>query len=316
MAATVGIVGTGLVGSAAGYAIALSGIAGRIVLVDHNPALAKAQAEDIAHAVPFASSTQVEAGGYDRLHGAEVVIIAAGVSQKPGESRLDLLTRNAAVFADVVGAIRTHAPDAILLVATNPVDVMTEITTRLSGLPPGRVIGSGTILDTARFRSLLGHHLGIAPQSVHAYVLGEHGDSEVLGWSNARAGSVAIRDFAAQIGAAITDDVRARIDDGVRRAAYRIIAGKGATNYGIGAGLMRITRAILRDEGVVLSVSTRSANVCGITDVALSIPRVVGRAGVTADLMPDLDAAETDALARSARLLKDTQDALPRTGSA
>ncbi len=310
MAAVVGIVGTGLVGSAAGYAIALSGIAGRIVLVDHNPALAMAQAEDIAHAVPFASSTQIEAGDYGRLKRAEVVIIAAGVGQKPGESRLDLLARNASVFADVVGQIRTHAPDAILLVATNPVDVMTEITTRLSGLPPGRVIGSGTILDTARFRSLLGQHLGIAPQSVHAYVLGEHGDSEVLGWSNARAGSVAIRDFAAQIGAAITDDVRTRIDDGVRHAAYRIIAGKGATNYGIGAGLMRITRAILRDEGAVLSVSARSANVCGVTDVALSIPRVIGRAGITADLMPDLDAAETDSLIRSARLLKDTQDAL------
>lgn len=310
MAAVVGIVGTGLVGSAAGYAIALSGIAGRIVLVDHNPALAMAQAEDIAHAVPFASSTQIEAGDYGRLKRAEVVIIAAGVGQKPGESRLDLLARNASVFADVVGQIRTHAPDAILLVATNPVDVMTEITTRLSGLPPGRVIGSGTILDTARFRSLLGQHLGIAPQSVHAYVLGEHGDSEVLGWSTARAGSVAIRDFAAQIGAAITDDVRTRIDDGVRHAAYRIIAGKGATNYGIGAGLMRITRAILRDEGAVLSVSARSANVCGVTDVALSIPRVIGRAGITADLMPDLDAAETDSLIRSARLLKDTQDAL------
>ncbi|MBN2629135.1 MAG: L-lactate dehydrogenase [Rhodobacteraceae bacterium] len=311
MAATVGVVGVGLVGSAAAYAIALSGIAGRIVLVDHNAALAIAQAEDISHAVPFASSTQVEAGGYDRLSGAEVVIIAAGVNQKPGETRLDLLARNAAVFADVLAEVRRIAPDAILLIATNPVDVMTEITTRLSGLPPGRVIGSGTVLDTARFRSLLGQHLGIAPQSVHAYVLGEHGDSEVLAWSNPRAGSVAIRDFAAQIGAAITDEVRARIDDGVRRAAYRIIAGKGATNYGIGAGLMRITRAILRDEGAVLSVSGRAANVCGITDVALSIPRVVGRAGITAELMPDLDSVEAAALFRSARLLKDTQNALP-----
>lgn len=311
MAATVGIVGAGLVGSAAAYAIALSGIAGRIVLVDHAPALAAAQAEDIAHATPFASSTVVEAGGYDRLSGSEVVIIAAGVNQKPGETRLDLLARNTAVFTDVVGQIRHHAPGAILLVATNPVDVMTEITTRLSGLPASRVIGSGTILDTARFRSLLGHHLHIAPQSIHAYVLGEHGDSEVLAWSNARAGSVAIRDFAAQIGAAITDQVRDQIDTGVRRAAYRIIGGKGATNYGIGAGLMRITRAILRDEGAVLSVSIRTANVCGIRDVALSIPRVITRAGVTADLMPSLDAQETEALTRSARLLKDTQDALP-----
>lgn len=311
MAATVGIVGTGLVGSAAAYAIALSGVAGRIVLVDHNPALAAAQAEDIAHATPFASATQIEAGGYDSLVGAEVIIIAAGVNQKPGETRLDLLVRNTAVFTSVIAQIRTHAPDAILLVATNPVDVMTEITTRLSGLPPGRVIGSGTILDTARFRSLIGRHLGIEPQSVHAYVLGEHGDSEVLAWSNARAGSVSIRDFAAQIGAAITDDVRARIDDGVRRAAYRIIDGKGATNYGIGAGLMRITRAILRDEGAVLSVSARTAQICGVRDVALSIPRVVGHAGISAELLPPLDEQELQALTRSALLLKQAQDALP-----
>ncbi len=310
MAATVGIVGVGLVGSAAAYAIALSGIAGRIVLVDQNDALAVAQAEDIAHAVPFASSTQIEAGGFDRLRGAEVVIICAGVSQKPGETRLDLLARNAAVFAAVVGAIRTEAPEAILLVATNPVDVMTDITLRLSGLPEGRVIGSGTILDTARFRSLLGRHLGISPQSVHAYVLGEHGDSEVLGWSNARAGSVALSEAAAQIGAPLTDAVRASIDDGVRRAAYRIIAGKGATNYGIGAGLMRITRAILRDEGAVLSVSTRTGEVAGVTDVTLSLPRVVGRQGVTADLMPALDTGEMAALERSARMLADLAGAV------
>ena len=310
MAATVGIVGVGLVGSAAGYAIALSGIAGRIVLVDHNAGLARAQAEDIAHAVPFASATQVEAGDYAQLAGAEVVIIAAGVNQKPGETRLDLLARNREVFADVVAGIRAAAPGAILLVATNPVDVMTEITTRLSGLPPARVIGSGTILDTARFRSLLGAHLGISPQSVHAYVLGEHGDSEVLGWSNARAGSVGLRDFAAQVGAALTEEVRARIDEGVRRAAYRIIAGKGATNYGIGAGLARITRAILRDEGAVLSVSMRTDTVAGVHGVALSLPRVVGRAGVTATLMPDLDAQETAALRASAEMLKAAQDSL------
>jgi L-lactate dehydrogenase len=172
------------------------------------------------------------------------------------------------------------------------------------------VIGSGTILDTARFRSLLGGHLGIAPQSVHAYVLGEHGDSEVLAWSAARAGSVPIRAFAAQVGAALTDEVVARIDDGVRNAAYTIIAGKGATWYGIGAGLARIVRAILRDEQAVLSVSILTREVEGVRDVALSVPRVVGRSGVTAELFPDLDRAEHDALRRSAELLKSTADAL------
>jgi L-lactate dehydrogenase len=189
---------------------------------------------------------------------------------------------------------------------------MTDIATDLSGLDPARVIGSGTILDTARFRSLLGGHLGIAPQSVHAYVLGEHGDSEVLAWSAARAGSVPLRSFAAQVGAALTQDVRARIDDGVRNAAYTIISGKGATWYGIGAGLARIVRAVARDEQSVLSVSIVTPEVEGVRDVALSIPRVVGAKGVAADLFPDLDDEEHAALERSARLLKTTSDSVQR----
>jgi L-lactate dehydrogenase len=306
----VGIVGAGMVGSAAGYALALRGAATRIVFVDRDDDLARAQAEDIAHAVPFASAAVVTAGAFGDLAGAGVVILAAGVSQKPGETRLELLSRNAEVFRTVIGNVRAAAPDAILRVATNPVDIMTDVATRLSGLPPSRVIGSGTILDTARFRSLLGQHLGVSPQSIHAYVLGEHGDSEVLAWSAARAGAVPIRSFAAQIGAALTDDVIARIDDRVRNAAYTIIAGKGATWYGIGAGLARIVRAIAADEQAVFSVSTVTDEVEGIRDVALSVPRVLGAQGVSAQLFPELDAAEHAALERSARLLKDTIDAL------
>lgn len=306
----VGIVGAGMVGSAAGYALALRGTASRVVLVDLNADLARAQAEDIAHAVPFASATVVTAGDYGDLAGAAVVILAAGVSQKPGETRLQLLSRNAEVFRSVVASVLAAAPDAILLVATNPVDIMTDIATRLSGLPPTRVIGSGTILDTARFRSLLGTHLGISPQSVHAYVLGEHGDSEVLAWSAARAGSVPLRSFAAQVGAPLTDEVVARIDDRVRNAAYTIIAGKGATWFGIGAGLARIVRAIRGDEQAVLSVSMVTPEVEGVRDVALSVPRVVGARGITAQLFPDLDDAEHAALERSARLLRDTASAL------
>ncbi|MEL6167886.1 MAG: L-lactate dehydrogenase [Pseudomonadota bacterium] len=306
----VGIIGAGMVGSAAGFALALTGTAKEIVFVDLDEARAQAEAEDIAHAVPFASATIVRSGLYEDLKGASLAILAAGVSQKPGESRLDLLARNAEVFRTVIADIQSVAPDALLLVATNPVDIMTEIATRLADLPPMRVIGSGTILDTARFRSLLGRHLGIAPRSVHAYVLGEHGDSEVLGWSNARAGSVPIRDFAAQIGAPLTDEIRSDIDNGVRNAAYRIIAGKGATWYGIGAGLARIVRAVAADEQAVLSVSILSGEVCGVRDVALSLPRVVGASGVTADLFPNLDKAETDALHRSASILKSTSSAL------
>ncbi len=307
----VGIVGAGMVGSATGYALALTGTVSQVVLVDLNADLARAQAEDISHAVPFASSTVVMAGDYAALTDAAVVILAAGVGQKPGESRLELLGRNAEVFADVTAGVLKHAPDAILLVASNPVDIMTQITTRLTGRPPARVIGSGTILDTARFRSLLGRHLGISPHSVHAYVLGEHGDSEVLAWSNARAGSVPLSSFAAQLGAPITRNVRAGIDEGVRQAAYRIINGKGATWYGIGAGLARIVRAIARDEQVVLSVSIVTDEVAGVHDVALSLPRVVGAAGVTADLMPDLNDAEAAELEASAQLLKDSADAVP-----
>lgn len=306
----VGIVGTGMVGSAAGFALTLGGGASEIVLVDLNPARALAEAEDISHAVPFGRPVMVRAGDFADLAGAGVVILAAGVGQKPGETRLHLLERNAEVFRVVVGAVMQAAPEAILLVATNPVDVMTHVATRLSGLPPARVIGSGTILDTARFRSLLGRHLGIAPQSVHAYVLGEHGDSEVLAWSAARAGSVPIASFAAQVGAAITDAVRAEIDAGVRRAAYRIIAGKGATWHGIGAGLARIVRAIAADEGAVLSLSGRTTDIGGIASVTLSLPRVLSRRGITAELRPDLDAAETAALAASARLLAQTEATL------
>lgn len=310
----VGIVGAGMVGSSAGYALALMGIANEIVLVDQNAALAVAQAEDIAHAVPFMSSTVVNAGSYRDLEGCGVVILAAGVSQKPGETRLELLGRNALVFQAVLAEVLPVAPDAILLIASNPVDIMTQITTRISGIAPQRVIGSGTILDTARFRSLVGRHLGISPQSVHAYVLGEHGDSEVLAWSAARAGSVALSSFAAQVGSPLTDTVRAEIDNGVRNAAYKIIKGKGSTYYGIGAGLARIVKAIAGDQRDVLTVSIATPEVAGVNDVALSIPRVVGAGGVVVDLFPDLEEAEYLALNRSASLLKQQADAVSITG--
>jgi len=299
----IGIVGTGMVGSAAGYAMALLGVGTDIVLVDANPALALAQAQDISHATPFATTVAIHAGKYADLEGAAVVIIAAGVSQKPGESRLALLERNVAVFKTVIGGVMKAAPDAILLIATNPLDVMTFAAQRISGLPPERVIGSGTILDTARLRSLLGDHLGIAPNSVHAYVLGEHGDSEVAVWSSAMAGSVPIVSFAEQIGRPLDQAARTLITDQVRGAAYTIIEGKGGTWYGIGAGLARIVRAIIDDERTVLSVSQVNDDVEGVKDVPLSLPRIVGREGIIANLMPDLDADERAALKRSAEVI-------------
>jgi L-lactate dehydrogenase len=301
----VGIVGAGMVGATAAFALVMQGEASEIVLVDVNRARARAEAEDIAHAIPFASPAIVRAGEYADLDGAGVVILSCGVSQKPGETRLALLERNAGVFRQVVGQVMAVCPGAILLVASNPVDLMTQITTRLSGLPPGRVIGSGTILDTARFRWLVGRHLGISPGSVHGYVLGEHGDSEVLAWSSARAGSVPLESFAAQVSAPLTEDVRQRIDTGVRGAAYTIIEGKGATWYGIGGGLARIVAAIAGDEQAVLSVSVVEQEVLGVPDVALSLPRTVGSEGVSATLWPELSEGEESALRRSAEILRD-----------
>jgi L-lactate dehydrogenase len=301
----VGVVGAGMVGSAAANALVLRGAASEVVLIDQNQKRAIAEAEDILHATPFAHITRVSAGHYPDLAGAGAVIVAAGVSQRPGETRLDLLERNAAVFQDVIPQILAVAPEAILVIATNPVDVMTQVATRVSGLAPERVIGSGTILDTARFRALLGAHLEISPKSVHAYVLGEHGDSEVLCWSVADVGGIALDKLARQIGRPLDDEVKARIDRGVRRAAYRIIEGKGATWYGIASGLTRIVQSIGGDENSALTVSMLTEDVEGVGPITLSLPRIVGRAGVVRTFLPTLDAAERALLRRSAATIEE-----------
>lgn len=301
----VGIVGAGFVGSTAAYALVTSGGASEVVLVDANEKLAMAQAQDIAHAVPFARATTVRHGPYEALDGAGVVVLAAGVGQKPGETRLDLLERNARVFGQVIPAALAAAPEAILLVATNPVDVMTHIATHISGLPRQRVIGSGTVLDTARFRALLGARLGVTPKSVHAHVVGEHGDSEVLLWSGATAAGMPVERCAAQLGHPLTDADRSAIDEGVRRAAYRIIEGKGHTAFGIGSGIARIVAAIAGDERAVLTCSTLTDEVAGVRDVTLSLPRVLGARGVVDTVMPPLSAEEETALNRSATILRE-----------
>lgn len=306
----VAIVGAGMVGASAAFAMVLRGAASDVVLIDRDPALAEAQAQDIRHATPFAYPARIWAGGFPEAAGAGVIVLAAGVAQQPGETRLQLLERNAQVFADIVPRVLAHAPDAVLLVATNPVDVMTDIATRLSGLVPARVIGSGTILDTARFRGLLAEYVDVSPKSVHAWVLGEHGDSEVLCWSTAMVGTIPVAALAAQSGRPLTGADMAVIDQGVRGAAYRIIAGKGATWFGIGAGLARIVQAIAADERAVLTVSTRTPEVAGVKAVTLSLPRVVGRSGAGNALWPDLDAAELDGLRKSAEILKEVADAV------
>ncbi len=306
----VGIVGAGMVGSSAAFSIALMGHASSIVLVDANEALALAQAQDISHAVPFASSSRVASGSFDDLKDARIVILAAGASQRPGETRLELLSRNAGIIRSIVSEVLRVAPNAILIAASNPVDIVTQIAQRVSGLPANRVIGSGTILDSARFRTLLGHHLGVSPHSIHAYVLGEHGDSEVLAWSSARAGALPIAQVAAQVNVPLDETVRAEIDSGVRNAAYTIINGKGSTYYGIGAGLARLVEAVGRNQHAVFSVSSVMKEIEGVSDVALSIPRVLGSDGVVTDLVPQLDAGEHEALGKSARILKEQIESL------
>ena len=306
----VGIIGAGLVGSTAAYALALSGAAREIVLIDLDERLAGAQAEDILHATPFGTTARVRASSYDGLDGCSLVVLSCGVAQREGESRLQLLNRNVDVFKKVVPSVLEYVPEPILLIVSNPVDIMTKVVTAISGLPAGRVIGSGTILDTARFRTLIGEQLNIAPQSVHAYVLGEHGDSEVLAWTSAKIGGVPLLDFASQIERPIDQVVQAAIDNGVRNAAYRIIEGKGATYFGIGGGIARIAKAIDKDEGVVLTLSSLESPYAEMKGVSLSLPRVLGAEGIHRTLSPSLSAGEFELLQKSASTLREAATGL------
>lgn len=299
-----GIVGCGFVGSTAAYTFVLQGLVSELVLIDVNSKAALAHAEDILHATPLARPVRVVAGDYSLLKEADVVVLCCGVGQRPGETRLELLGRNAAVFSEVIEQVLRYAKDPILLVASNPVDIMTHVTLKLSGLPQEKVIGSGTILDTARFRALLGEHLGVAPSSIHAYVLGEHGDSEVLVWSSVKVGGVPLLDFAQQMGRDLTREVITRIDDGVRTAAYRIIEGKGATYFGIGAGLAHIIQAIRHDERRILTVSSLTRIVADFEGTCLSLPRLVGAGGIMAEFRPDLSQEEREGLTSSAQVLR------------
>lgn len=312
----VGVVGSGMVGATAAYALVMRGVGREIVLVDKNPSRAIAEADDIRHAVPFSHNLDVNAGEYPDLKGCKVVVLCAGVGQKPGETRLDLLKRNATVFREVVPTVLKHAPDAVLVVATNPVDVMTHLAARFAaevGVPAGRVFGSGTTLDTARFRSLLGTHCGVDPHHVHANVIGEHGDSEVLTWSLATIGGVPLDTFAKMRDVELTPEIRADIDRKVRRAAYTIIQGKGATYYGIGCALARIVDAVLHDQRSVLTVCAPTAEVEGIRDVTLAIPRLVGAAGVLETFPLPLSEREAAELRTSASIIRKALDDLEQS---
>jgi L-lactate dehydrogenase len=300
----VAVVGAGNVGATFAYALLLDGLAAEIVIIDVNRARAEGEAMDLNHTVPFAQQTRVWAGDYADCTGAAITVITAGAAQRPGESRLDLLQRNVAIFEQIVPAVARANPGGIIVVATNPVDVMTWVALRLSGLPARHVIGSGTILDTARFRYLLSQHLGVDARSVHAHIIGEHGDSEVPVWSLANVAGVRLPSYCAARGITLDEATRERIFVQTRDAAYAIIERKGATYYAIAGGLVRICEAILRDQATVLSVSSLIEGVQGLDGVCLSLPSVVARDGIEHILPLDLSPDERDALHASAAILQ------------
>jgi L-lactate dehydrogenase len=299
-------VGLGNVGASFAYALLLGGLAAEIVLIDLNRAKAEGEAMDLNHAVPFAKPTRVWAGNYEDCAGAAVTVIAAGANQKPGETRLDLVHKNAKIFAAIVPEIVKHNPNGIILVATNPVDVLTYVSYKISGLPAERVIGSGTILDTARFRYLLSQHFGVDARSVHAFIVGEHGDTEVPVWSMANIAGMRLGEYCEAHALKCNQEDLDEIFRQTRDAAYEIIQRKGATYYAVAAGLMRIVEAILRDQSTVLSVSSLVKGQFGLNNVCLSLPTVVSHRGIERVLQLILSEDERVLLEKSATVLKKT----------
>jgi L-lactate dehydrogenase len=303
----IAIIGVGAVGATSAYALMISGLAAEIVLIDVNEHKAEGEAMDLAHGAPFVRPVNIQAGRYADCAGAQIVVITAGMPQKPGETRLDLVKKNVAIFQDMVPQIAAAAPNAILLVVSNPVDILTYATLKISGLPAGRVVGSGTVLDTARLRALIGLRLHVDSRSVHAHVIGEHGDSEVVVWSRATVAGMPIDEFCVQRGTEpCSADMQAEIANQVRRAAYEIINRKGATYYAIGLAVRQIVEAILRDQDSVATVSTLMTGQLGIDDICLSLPCVVDRGGVEGVLVPRLNDEELAGFRQSAQVLHDT----------
>ncbi len=302
----VAIVGVGNVGATLAYGLLLSGLATEIVLIDQNTHKAEGEAMDLTHAVPLAKPTRIYAGTYQNCKDAAITIITAGAAQKPGETRIDLAAKNTKIFQSITEEIVKHNPDGLILIATNPVDVLTYASIKFSGLPPNRVFGSGTILDTARFRYLLSQRFDVDPRSVHAYIIGEHGDSEVPVWSLANIAGMQLDDYCEENRMGCKSEELDEIFQKTRDAAYQIIERKGATFYAIGTGLMRIVEAILRDQSTVLSVSSLIDDYYGITNVCYSLPTVIDRGGVERVIRLKLSDMEREGLEKSARVLQMT----------
>lgn len=307
----ISIIGIGSVGSAVATAVANTGLAHEIVLFDRDGVRARAAAEDLGHAAAFSYDIKITAvNTYRAIRGSEIVIIAAGANQKPGQTRTDLLHANAAVISDIVPRVMANvdAKTVKLVIVTNPLDVMVMLAQQLSKLPPSRVIGTGTMLDSARLRTILSRQLSVSTQSINAYVLGEHGDSSMIVWGAACIGGIDLNSFCRQTKISLPQTTRNTIEHRVHNAAYEIIQGRGATWDGIAGAVADLVRCIANDERRILTVSVVDG--AGEKSLSMSLPRIVGRAGVVATLMPKMDASESAALRRSGRIIRKNFDLL------
>lgn len=300
----VSIIGSGNVGSTFAFVLMSSGLAREIVIVDRNEMRAKGEAMDLSHGASFVPPTEISSGGYNECRGSDIVVITAGARQKPGQTRIDLLNANLEIFKDIIPRITKHTKDAILLIVTNPVDILTYAALKISKLPKQRVIGSGTVLDSSRFRFLISKHCHVDPRNVHAYIIGEHGDTEVPLWSNANIGGILIKDYCPRCNTCpgYKKELTAIFEE-VKKSAYKIIEAKGATYYAVALALVRIVGAILRDENSVLPVSTIIEGYYGIKDICLSIPSIVNKKGVEKALEIGLSSKEQKSLKASALAL-------------
>ncbi|HIU65513.1 MAG TPA: NAD(P)-binding domain-containing protein [Candidatus Enterousia avicola] len=307
----IAIIGVGTVGSAVATAVKNTGFVHEIVLFDRDGIRARAAAEDLGHAASFGFDVKISAvSNYRGIRGSDIVIVAAGANQKPGETRMDLLNKNAGVIQDIIPHVMANvdAKKVRIIILTNPLDVMVMLATKLSKLPSGKVIGTGTMLDTARLRTILSRQLDVSTQSINAYVVGEHGDSSVVDWTSATVGAVALDDFCKQMKISLPATTRNTIEHRVRNAAYEIIRGRGATWDGIGAAAADLLRCIINDEHRILTVSCVSGTASDM--VAMSLPRIVGSNGVIATIKPKLSASEASALRRSGKIIRKNYDVI------
>lgn len=299
------MIGCGYVGSAAVFSLMQSGLFSEIAMIDADMEKAEGEAMDISHGIPFAKHMKVYAGDYNDVKDAGIVIITAGANQKPNETRLDLVNKNVAIFKQIIPQIMGKGFDGIMLVVANPVDILTHVAQKLSGLPENRVIGSGTVLDTARLKYSVGEHLGVDSRSVHAFIIGEHGDSEIAAWSSANVSGISLSDVCEMRGHYQHDENTKEIAEKVKNSAYDIIQRKKATYFGVAMAVKRICEVIVRDEKSILPVSTVMHGEHGIEDVVLSMPCIVGRDGIETKVPISLNEEETEKLKESAALLKD-----------